>query len=66
MEEKNEPEPEANDEFVDSSTARQVELDRVLAEMLQAIEDRRLALVEQLAELLQEREDEKEEEKNND
>ena len=48
------------DDFVDSSTARQVELDRLLAEMLQAIEDRRAAVFQQLVELLQE-DDEKEE-----
>ena len=49
-----------NQGFVDSSTARQVELDHLLAEMLQAIDDRRLAIYQQLVELLQEREEEKE------
>ena len=53
----------AQADFIDSTTARQVELDRVLAEMLQAIEDRRIAVAEQLAEILQDREEVKEEEK---
>ena len=49
---------------VDSTTARQEELDHCLAEMLQDAEDRRAdALQVMLAEALQEEEDEKEKEK---
>ena len=46
--------------FVDSSRSRQVELDRLLAEMLQEIEDKKLKKDEKKGEKKEEKEGEKE------